>query len=125
MGFGIGAASYFDGMRWKNTTDLDEYMKIDFSRDAEGICERLMTETVKLTRENRMEEFVFLGMRMLKGISAEDFRRNFAAELETVFEKPLKSNIEKGLIERAEDRYRLTERGIEVSNVVLSEFLLE
>ena len=124
MGFGIGAASYFDGMRWKNTTDLDEYMKIDFSRDAEGICERLMTETVKLTRENRMEEFVFLGMRMLKGISAEDFRRNFAAELESVFEKPLKSNIEKGLIERAEDRYRLTERGIEVSNVVLSEFLL-
>ncbi len=32
--------------------------------------------------------------------------------------------MEKGLIERAEDRYRLTERGIEVSNVVLSEFLL-
>ncbi len=124
MGFGIGAASYFEGMRWKNTTDMNRYMEIDFGRDAEGVCEELMTETVRLTRENRMEEFVFLGMRMLKGISAEDFRKNFAAEFDIVFEKPLKSNMEKGLIERVEDRYRLTERGIEVSNVVLSEFLL-
>lgn len=124
IGFGIGASSYFGGMRWKNTSDIGEYMEIDLGGDADEACSRLMKDTVKLTRENRMEEFMFLGMRMLKGVSAEDFRKNFAAEIENVFGAPLKKGIEQGLIEAEGDRYRLTKRGIEVSNVVLSEFLL-
>lgn len=124
IGFGIGAASYFGGMRWKNTSDIGEYMEIDLGGDADEACGRLMKDTVKLTRENRMEEFMFLGMRMLQGVSAGDFRKNFAAEIENVFGAPLKKGIEQGLIEAEGDRYRLTKRGIEVSNVVLSEFLL-
>ena len=72
-----------------------------------------------------MSEFVYLGMRLTDGISATDFRSNFGAQIENVFGDALSKNMELRLIEHAGDRYRLTDRGIDVSNIVLSDFLLE
>ena len=125
IGFGIGASSMFERMRWKNTSSMSGYMNIDFESDADTVCSGLMTEVTALSREDRMSEFVYLGMRLTKGVSATDFRTEFSAQIENVFGEQLEKNIGLGLIEYDGDRYRLTERGIDVSNVVLSDFLLE
>lgn len=125
IGFGIGASSLYGKMRWKNTSDMSAYMGISFEADADAVCSGLMTEVNMLSREDKMSEFVYLGMRLTDGISATDFRSNFGAQIENVFGDALSKNMELRLIEHAGDRYRLTDRGIDVSNIVLSDFLLE
>ena len=121
MGFGLGASSYFGHVRWKNTTDYRQYMSFDMERgDASG----LRTEVVPLTREAQMEEFMYLGLRMLNGVSGSDFLGRFGQHIDSVYGKVLDKNIISGLMESKDGRYRLTDRGLDVSNVVMSEFLL-
>ena len=125
LGFGLGAASYFSGYRWKNTSDIGEYLGLNPEKDPDGAAERLRTEVTKLSREDRMEEFMYLGLRCTEGVSAMSFLGKFGVQIDEVFGKPLERNMSLGLMEQDGDRYRLTERGIDVSNRVLSEFLLE
>jgi oxygen-independent coproporphyrinogen-3 oxidase len=79
-----------------------------------------------------MEEYMFLGLRMTEGISAEDFDRRFgpAGEgMSSIFSELYGAVVRKyigmGLMEMADGRIRLTDRGIDVSNVVLADFLLD
>jgi oxygen-independent coproporphyrinogen-3 oxidase len=125
LGFGLGAASFFSGYRWKNTSDIGEYLGLDPEKDPDGAAERLRTEVTKLSREDRMEEFMYLGLRCTEGVSAMSFLGKFGVQIDEIFGKPLEKNMSLGLMEQDGDRYRLTERGIDVSNRVLSEFLLE
>ncbi|MBQ7173979.1 MAG: oxygen-independent coproporphyrinogen III oxidase [Lachnospiraceae bacterium] len=121
LGFGLGAASYFDRKRWNNTSDLSEYMDFDFVGDRSGTVRKDVRE---LSREEQIEEFMFLGLRMTKGISSSSFLARFGQHLDSVYGKILDKDIISGLIESCDGRYRLTERGMDVSNVVLSGFLL-
>ncbi|MBR2531232.1 MAG: oxygen-independent coproporphyrinogen III oxidase [Lachnospiraceae bacterium] len=121
LGFGLGAASYFDRKRWNNTSDLSEYMDFDFVGDRSGTVRKDVRE---LSREEQIEEFMFLGLRMTKGISSSSFLSRFGQHLDSVYGKILDKDIISGLIESCDGRYRLTERGMDVSNVVLSGFLL-
>ncbi len=121
LGFGLGAASYFDRKRWNNTSDLSEYMNYDFAGDSSGAVRKDIRE---LSREEQIEEFMFLGLRMTRGISSSSFLTRFGQHLDSVYGKILDKDIISGLIESSDGRYRLTERGMDVSNVVLSGFLL-
>ena len=121
LGFGLGAASYFDSKRWNNTSDLSEYMNYDFVGDRSSTVRKDVRE---LSREEQIEEFMFLGLRMTKGISSSSFLTRFGQHLDSVYGKVLDKDIISGLIESCDGRYRLTERGMDVSNVVLSGFLL-
>ena len=121
LGFGLGAASLFNKKRWSNTSDLSEYMEYDFSGDRSYSVRKDVHE---LSREERMEEYMFLGLRMTDGISSSGFLSEFGQHLDSVYGKILDKNIISGLIESSEGRLRLTERGMDVSNVVLSDFLL-
>lgn len=125
LGFGLGASSFFSGYRWKNTSDIGEYLGLDPEKDPDGAAERLRTEVTKLSREDRMEEFMYLGLRCTEGVSAMSFLGKFGVQIDEIFGRPLEKNMGLGLMEQDGDRYRLTERGIDVSNRVLSEFLLE
>ena len=124
LGFGLGASSFFSGYRWKNTDHIEDYLGIDLENDPEAFAERLRTDITKLSREEKMEEFMYLGLRCTEGVSAMNFLGRFGLSINAVFGVPIEKNIGLGLIELEGDRYRLTERGIDVSNQVLSEFLL-
>ncbi len=124
LGFGLGASSFFSGYRWKNTDRIEDYLGIDLENDPEAFAERLRTDITKLSREEKMEEFMYLGLRCTEGVSAMNFLGRFGLSINAVFGVPIEKNIGLGLIEHEGDRYRLTERGIDVSNQVLSEFLL-
>ncbi len=119
LGFGIGAASFYHHRRWKNTDSFKKYLK------ESGNPKLLMCEEEKLTPQSEMEEFMFLGLRMMEGITEEDFREQFHRDLREVYGKTLKKEISEGLMGQDGTRYFLTDRGIDISNWVLSDFLLD
>ncbi len=120
-GFGLGASSYIGGVRYRNDDNLDSYLKYNGNV--------IHCDVTKLGTEDRMEEFMFLGLRRIKGVSLTEWARLFGCSVESVYGDVLKGLYEQKLIESyrvdCEEYIRLTRRGIDVSNVVLSEFLLE
>ena len=78
----------------------------------------------ELTRQEQMEEFMFLGLRLTAGISRREFQEYFLTPIENIYGAELKKLKEEGLLICSEDRIYLTKRGIDVSNIVFEEFLL-
>ena len=114
IGFGLGASTLLNPVRYKNTEDLEAYLGGDFSKK----------EFFVLTKDNQIEETMFLGLRVLEGVSKEKFREQFSCELRVVYRKELEKLEQEGLLEEEGDFVRLTSRGIDLSNPVLAEFLL-
>ncbi len=115
LGLGLGASSLIDEVRFKNTSDFEDYMLKPFGR----------TDEVLLDRKAQIEEFMFLGLRMTDGISRSDFAERFGSEPEAVYGGTLAELEDEGLLEAGEGRIRLTDRGVDVSNVVFARLLLD
>lgn len=120
LGLGLGASSYTFGFRYHNTADFKEYLSLDLYES--GSAARDIKE---LSLEERMEEFMFLGLRMMQGVSGSEFLERFGQNMWNVYSTVLPKLQEQGLIEVNAPWVRLTELGIDVSNAVLCEFLLE
>lgn len=71
-----------------------------------------------------MEEFMFLGLRMIRGISEIDFVATFGVKLDSVYGPVIERLVKNGLLRREGVWLSLTEWGMDVSNFVLGEFLL-
>jgi len=118
LGMGLGASSLFTNARFHNETDLTAYMEaIENGQD-------IRLDTERLVPEEQMEEFMILGLRMMRGISREEFRNRFGKPIETVYGSALKKLENQGLLYKDGDRIALTETGIDVSNRVFVEFVL-
>lgn len=109
-GFGLGSASLIDNTRYKNTESLSEYIK-----------GKTIAEIDVLTPQNIMEEYMFLGLRMNKGISIRDFKNQFGKSVFDVYGNVFKKYSEFFVID---DRIALNTRGIDISNTIMSEFLI-
>lgn len=120
LGLGLGASSYTFDFRYHNTADFKEYLSLDLYES--GSAARDIKE---LSLEERMEEFMFLGLRMMQGVSGSEFLERFGQNMWNVYSTVLPKLQEQGLIEVNAPWVRLTELGIDVSNAVLCEFLLE
>ena len=121
LGLGIGAASLVDNVRFQNGRDLDRYLEAPLGC-REGVQSLSVTE--------QMEEFVFLGLRMIRGISPLAFERTFGVSMEKVYGPVIERNRKDGLLyfredeETKEGRLALTERGLDLSNYCMAQFLL-
>ena len=115
LGFGLGSASLLENERFHNTTDLTDYLGGDY----------LAYEQEKLDKKSQMEEFMFLGLRMTDGISTECFRQTFGLTVELVYGPVLEQQIADQLLKKEDGRIFLTERGLDVSNYVMAQFLLD
>lgn len=168
VGFGLGAASLVENVRFRNGADLQAYLANPLGCREEGQI---------LSRQEQMEEFMFLGLRMTAGVSCEEFRRLFGQDMEEVYGEVIHKNVRDGLLEfsgrliedsresaaergrpegreeasdsghiggrsaspkcgqdgeepgcvtydRAGERLALTERGLDLSNYVMAQFLL-
>lgn len=102
-------------VRFRNTAGLRSYISGDFSGREEEI----------LIEQDRMEEFMFLGLRMMQGVSEEVFEKRFGRKIDEVYGAVLEKQQKLGLLAREAGRIFLTKRGIDVSNGVMAEFLLE
>ena len=119
LGLGLGASSYVFGHRFHNTADLEEYLAADLT-----IPGAVSQDIQELTLEDRMEEFMFLGLRMMQGVDGSEFLGRFGQNMWNVYGDVFQKLQEQGLIQVEYPVVRLTDLGIDVSNVVLSQFLL-
>ena len=120
LGLGIGAASMVDNVRFQNKTDLDAYLEHPLE------CR---SEEQRLSRKEQMEEFMFLGLRMVLGVSKQEFFENFGVPIETIYGEVLTKNQRDGLLVEQnmgeKSWIALTERGLDLSNYVMAQFLLD
>lgn len=140
LGLGLGSSSFMENVRFSNTRNLSAYLEGEFCRLTETLeyadrqcgegnkCDGGQScqqegEVFYLHKRQQIEEFMFLGMRMMEGVSREKFREKFGMTLEGIYGTVLQKLQRQGLIEQCEGRVRLTEEGIAVSNYVFSEFL--
>lgn len=150
LGFGIGAASFYAGCRWSHTGSMTSYLQALESAGSSGgaltksdgeslssaekatghrcqeyaeVLESIYEEKEILSEKDRMAEFMFLGLRRMQGVSEAEFLRCFGRTMEEVYGPVLKRYQGLHMLQREGGRIFLTERGIDVSNAVMADFL--
>ena len=121
LGIGLGASSLMQGMRFRNTDHMGTYLRRQYPGHIN--IPEIYEEVEILSPKARMEEFMFLGLRMMKGISVAQFEETFGKKFEEVYGETCRKLVGQELLNRENDRIGLTEKGIDVSNLILSEFL--
>lgn len=117
FGFGLSAHSLIEGVRYENTADLNFY--IENSANLKNI----RTNAHEISEQEAMEEFMFLGLRLLEGIDIEKFKKKFGKDIFSVYSKPIYDNIKTGLLIHENCRIFLTAKGLDLSNRVMADFL--
>lgn len=122
LGFGIGAASLIDNVRFQNGRDLTAYLAHPLDcREEEQI----------LTTQEQMEETMFLGLRLTRGVSYDAFEKQYGKSPEEVYGEVIARNVADGLLTlktesdngKEEKFLALTKRGLDLSNYVMAQFL--
>ena len=119
LGFGRAAASFLEGRRFTNPAEAAEYWQA-----ARTSYQHFRAQKPESRRE-QMEEYMFLGLRTARGVSREEFKKRFGTPFPRVYEKTLLDFYRQGLLTQEGGRIFLTDEGIDVSNIVLAEFLLD
>lgn len=117
LGIGLGASSFLAHTRFSNERDISAYEE----RIASGKCP--VAEVEELRAEDERAEFMYLGLRCQRGISASRFQECFGRTVDECFGEEVSRFQRQGLLERRGDRIYLTRRGIDVSNYVFCEFI--
>lgn len=136
VGFGIGAASMVDNERFQNTNDIIRYFNFYLQEESTQKKkapptknEEIKEARQKLSRQEQMAEYMFLGLRVIKGVSSREFYHIFGVTINQAYPGIVEDFCQKGLLERTKDpetgdiRIALTRRGIDVSNIVMAQFL--
>ena len=118
LGVGVAASSFIKNTRKKNISSIREY--INRIQNNQGIIEEEYVNTIN----DSIEEFMFMNLRMLEGLSEEEFERRFNKKVDDVYSEIIKKHIQNGLLIRKEGRIFLSNKGIELSNYVMSDMIL-
>ena len=118
LGVGVSASSFMNNVRFKNIDNIEEYIKnINENKSIEE-------EVHKNSLEDSMEEFVFMGLRMINGINICEFEERFNRSIYDVYAEVIKKHIDEELLANEKGNIYLTPKGIELSNYVMSDFIL-
>jgi len=120
-GFGCGAFGYRQGKRTGNTTDLSAYIQAMTGPLTE--LSGIVTESEEIDEKESQKEFMLLGFRMMAGVSAEEFRKRYAVNMEDLFGASLENLMKRELIVYEKGRYFLSEKGLDYANEVFREFV--
>ena len=128
LGLGLGASSMVEDVRWNNIRDIEDY--ITFMAE-DSSFDRIRENVENLSIEGRMEEFMFLGLRLVRGVDLNEFEALFKRTIEEVYAEVIYKYVELGLLHRYVEKRSgheflcLTEKGLDVSNTVMADFLIE
>lgn len=128
IGMGLGAASLYRETRSANIRDIYDYISIcdglsDEMKDAPA--SPLWETSRRLTRKEAMEEYMFLGLRMNEGITRDGFYKAFGCHIDGIYGEVLRKLSAEELLVTEAGRIRLTDRGLDLSNYALAQFLLD
>lgn len=139
-GFGLGASSMVCDVRWRIPETMEEYRayveNMQESPEAGRDCMDLapwqknggkqgVKERQVLSTKEQMEEYMFLGLRMMCGVDCLGFHDKFGQDMEAVYGTVLDKMMSQGLLLREDGYIKLSDRGIDVSNYVMAGFLLD
>ena len=114
IGFGLGAHSYFDNKRYSNTIDFEEYF--DWPENSKIIHE-------KQNKNDKMKEYILLGLRKLEGVKISEFKNKFVDNPIYLYRQELNKLIKEDLLKIDNDNIKLTNKGIDLANLVWEEFI--
>lgn len=117
IGFGLAAHSYINNTRYSNTENLQEYLNA-FEKNT-----NIVTIHEKQETEDKQKEYMMLGLRKIDGIKISDFKNKFVQNPLYLFRKELNNLVSEELIEIDGDSIKLTNKGLDLANVVFSEFV--
>lgn len=119
IGFGVAAHSYLNGIRFSNTLNVEEYIQhLENNRKEENIQ---IEESQSL--EDKKNEFMMLGFRKIQGVDIARFKEKFIDNPIFLYREKLNKLVEEGLIEVDLNHIKLTNKGIDLANLVFEEFV--
>lgn len=112
IGIGAGASSFLNNKRYTNSSLIEEYIE-----NNEVILEEVLDDNSK------MKEFVMLGLRKIEGISLDEFLYKFNVDFFDIYKKEFDKLFSIGLIDCENNYIKLTNKGIDLANLVWTEFI--
>ena len=119
IGIGLAAHSYIDNVRYSNIENIEKY--ISNIKQGNHQINRIIHE--KQTEEDKKKEYMLLGLRKIKGVSIGNFKNKFSENPIFLFRKELQGLAKQGLIEINGDNIKLTNKGINLANIVWEKFI--
>ena len=113
IGLGAGAHSYMDNRRYSNLENIEEYIKSYNDKEVHEIQDKICKE----------KEYMILGLRKLEGINISNFKNKFGENPIYLFRNELNKLVTLELIEIDLDKIRLTNKGLDLANIVWEEFI--
>lgn len=128
LGFGIGAASLYRDMRCSNIKNINNYINIlgmtgEEDIDVNNIFKEIQENIEVLSEKEQMSEFMFLGLRMMEGVSESLFEKTFGQSIYEVYGNVIEKLRSRELLEKKNEYIYLSKRGIDISNYVMAEFI--
>ncbi|MGN0339711.1 MAG: radical SAM family heme chaperone HemW [Lachnospira sp.] len=126
IGLGLGASGFYKGKRYSNTSDFKTYIDGTAKGELSGI-----REVEESSVKDRIEEYMFLGLRKMEGVSYSEFLKIFGQDIHSIYADVISKGIKQGLLEEYNNPaeggvyLKLTSYGIDVSNTVMSEFIID
>lgn len=119
IGFGVAAHSYTNGIRYSNIENLEQYIK-NYEEDK---TEENLIFHEKQDMEAMQKEYMLLGLRKIDGVSIQDFKIKFVANPVFLYHDKLEKLVNEDLIEIDGDQIKLTNKGLDLANIVWEEFV--
>ena len=126
LGFGVNASSFFGGARFTNIKDLDTYINNLTNNDMkllDGIKDGLVDEYEELDLLSLMREYVILSLRKISGLDKNKFKVKFKKDVKDIFLEEINELKKDKLIDENDTNIFLTDRGLEVANIVWEKFV--
>ncbi|HAX72611.1 MAG TPA: oxygen-independent coproporphyrinogen III oxidase [Firmicutes bacterium] len=117
-GLGLGSHGYVLGVRYHNTRSIHKYM------DALLANTLPVVEQTELTREEKIEESMFLGLRLIDGVDLKALSQRFETDLMALYEKAYEPLLKQGQLQLLGSQLSLTPKGLLLANDVFEQFLL-
>lgn len=116
IGLGVAAHSYWKGKRYSNPDTLETYLNaIDF--------ESIKQIHEEQTKEEQEKEYMLLGLRKIAGVSITEFKQKFGENPIYQFHKELDKLVKEKLVRIDLDQIKLTNKGLDLANIVWEEFI--
>lgn len=117
-GVGAGASGYLDGIRYRNRGPIQHYLK--------GVSEgnaRLSEEV--LSKNEMMEEELFLGLRKKEGVSIGKFEQKFGTSFEKRYGQIVQELQSDGILKENNGFIQMTKKGLFLGDTVAEKFIVE
>ena len=119
IGVGVASHSYTNNVRYSVIENVEEYIKnIDTDNEADNI---IFHE--KQNKDSKMQEYMLLGLRKIEGIKIQEFKNKFETDPIVLYKNELKKLKDEGLIKIDSNSIKLTNKGLDLANIVWEEFV--